>query len=581
MQHNEELDRAARERDEVLDEDEDEEADPREQDPEYLAAIEYMDNPFGSTEPGHSRTHPLTKTGRFSTSPSTILLPRWTMVEPIKRMLGEVPNKHLDETAVRIFGGPHLPNSTATPSTKGGHLKQQPIALDPSQGRMSSIQASVYLAAIMPGAYASIMSVLVETRKRLGSDWLQGLLKKNEGPRILDAGAAGAGVLAWQEVLRAEWEGMNPSAPESSDVPFGKSATVTASSELRMRMSALLDNTTFLPRLPDFAPRQHLPNVSNQDPGTRRQYDVIIAPYTLWNFREDYMRKAHVQNLWTLLNPDGGVLILLEKGVPRGFELIAGARDTLLKHHIASPGAEHIENNIADTTKPHYIPKEEGMIVAPCTNHSTCPMYPKKGEMKARKDYCHFQQRYERPPYLQRLLGKSFRNHEDIRFSYLAVRRGRDGRRAANVAQDEGATLAAFAGFEAESEAPPSPLALPRTMLRPIKRHKHVVFDVCTPAARIERWTVSASFSKQAYRDARKAQWGDLWALGAKSRVVRRVRDGMPKDMPRRRVIEVGVGDVEEQDTLRDMSKGYRGITRGYGVRREQRLRRVSEKEMI
>ena len=564
---------------EILDKAEAEE-DPREQDADYQAAVEYLNYPTNAEEPDKSRTHPLTEAGRFSTFPSTIILPRRSIVDPVTRILSEVANKHLDEAAIKTFGGPHLPNSTATPSAKEGHLQQQPIALDASQHKMSPIEANIYLAAIMPGAYASVMSVLVETRKRLGSDWLQGLMNKPGGPRILDAGSAGSGVLAWQEVLKAEWERVHSSPPGEQVEALGKATVVTASPELRVRMSALLDNTTFLPRLPDFIPKQHLPSSEEHDPGLRKKYDVIIAPYTIWTLKEDYVRKAHIQNLWTLLNPDGGVLILIEKGVPRGFELVAGARDTLLKNHIASPSSEHIESNIHHPTLQRYIPKEEGMIIAPCTNHGTCPMYTKLGEMKARKDHCHFSQRFERPAYLQRLLGKSHHNHEDIRFSYLAVRRGVDARKTTNIAQDENATLAAFAGYEtAAAAAAPSALTLPRTLLPPLKRHKHVVFDVCTPSARVERWTVSAAFGKQAYRDARKARWGDLWALGAKARVQRRVRDGMPKDMPSKRVIEVGVGKSEVGDTIRDVSAGYRGKSRGHGVRREQRMRRVSEKD--
>jgi ribosomal protein RSM22 (predicted rRNA methylase) len=57
--------------------------------------------------------------------------------------------------------------------------------------------------------------------------------------------------------------------------------------------------------------------------------------------------------------------------------------------------------------------------------------------------------------------------------------------------------------------------------------------DVCTPAGKIGRWTISKSFSMAAYRDARKANWGDLWALGAKTRVPRNLQLGGEK--PRRR----------------------------------------------
>ncbi len=59
-----------------------------------------------------------------------------------------------------------------------------------------------------------------------------------------------------------------------------------------------------------------------------------------------------------------------------------------------------------------------------------------------------------------------------------------------------------------------------------MKRRGHAILDVCTPLGTIERWTVPRSFGHQAYRDARKSRWGDLWALGAKTRIPRNLRLG-------------------------------------------------------
>ncbi|MCJ1359998.1 MAG: 37S ribosomal protein S22 [Icmadophila ericetorum] len=493
------------------------------------------------------RTHPLTAAGRFDTSPSTLQLPKDGFVDPVTVFLSRSSNRQLAEAAQKTFGGPGLPNSTATPSSKH-HLQQQPIALEASQSKMQEMEADSFLAAVMPGAFATIRSTLVEVRKRLGPEWLSSLLRKEGGPRIMDAGAGGAGVLAWREMLQTEWEMMHPDGvPREIPIPVGKATVVTGSPELRNRASALLEDTTFLPRLPDyFAPRD-LPIPEEGQPPTRKQYDIVIAPHTLWSLKEDYMRKAQVQNLWSLLNPKGGVLILIEKGLPRGFELIAGAREVLLKNQIASPESLSIENVLQDPSADRYSKKEEGMIIAPCTNHAQCPMYS-SAQTKGRKDYCHFSQRFIRPPYLQRILGASSRNHEDIRFSYIALRRGIDKRLIDNILQGDVATDAAFIGHEGstilpqtgideESEAPtfsdePSQqimLALPRQILPPLKRRGHVILDLCTPSGQIERWTVPKSFSRQAYRDARKSRWGDLWALGAKTRIARNVKVGKTK----------------------------------------------------
>jgi ribosomal protein RSM22 (predicted rRNA methylase) len=334
---------------------------------------------------------------------------------------------------------------------------------------------------------------------------------------------------------------------------------LTGSDTLRKKASSILENTTFIPRLPDY--------IHATDPNPKGKFDIVIAPYTLWQIREDYARKNHVLNLWSLLKDDGGVLILLEKGVAQGFEAVAGARDMLLEHRILSPPPEDAERKPEHHERIDAPPdsegrKETGMIVAPCTNHVGCPLYVQKGRVRGRNTICKFAQRYHRPEYLQKvftanLKGGSGKNHEDVQFSYLSVMRGRDLRAASpssspsladnnnnnnnnnndgpDVAatttappplhQNQASTDRAFAGFENGASPQSSPqahsLSLPRTVFPPLKRTGHVILDVCTPAGTLERWTVPRSFSRRAFRDARKSSWGDLWALGAKSRIVR------------------------------------------------------------
>lgn len=507
--------------------------------------VEDFEEVDGTDQSGDSsRTHPLTAAGRFGTSPATIQISKETVVDPITALLSDASNKQLGEVARKTFGGPGLPNSTATLAR--AHLKQQPISLEASQFKMGEMEGNAYLAAIMPGVYATAMSALVEVRKRLGSKWLRNLIQRDEGPRVLDAGGGGAGILAWREIMRADWKAMHPDGlPQDKQIPYGKSTVVTGSAALRNRASHLLDDTTFIPRLPDYDPSRDHPSLETQNPQPRKQYDIIIAPHTLWTLKEDYMRKSQIQNFWSLLDPKGGILVLLEKGVPRGFELIAGARETLLKYHVSSPGSHMVENTIEDASENRFGPKEKGMIIAPCTNHGKCPMYITAGKSQGRKDYCHFSQRYIRPPYLQRILGGRDKNHEDILFSYVALQRGVDLRETEQILQGDTASSTAFAGFEDLSDVSEkskimnsnemvNPLSFPRAILSPIKRRGHVILDLCTPTGKIERWTVPKSFSKQAYRDARKSKWGDLWALGAKTRVQRNIRVGLNKEKTQR-----------------------------------------------
>ena len=81
------------------------------------------------------------------------------------------------------------------------------------------------------------------------------------------------------------------------------------------------------------------------------------------------------------------------------------------------------------------------------------------------------------------------------------MQRGVDLRQERGIRQGAEATDAAFEGYEHLEESETSsfePLSLPRAVYPPLKRRGHVIFDLCTPAGKIERWTVPRSFSRQA-----------------------------------------------------------------------------------
>jgi ribosomal protein RSM22 (predicted rRNA methylase) len=578
---------------------------PAEEDPEYEpeeteegeedeeeGGYEDIEEPDVYTSGESIRAHPHTLAGRSGTSPTTLNLPQADFLAPIESLLSNVKPKHHTASAEKIFGGSGLPWSPFSPASKK-HLQQRPIALEASQGHMTDQEADAYLSCVMPGVYAAVMSALVEVRKRLGGNWLSELLHKEGGPRLLDAGAGGAGVIAWREVLRAEWERIREKQEKeglespSREVPFGKATAITGSEALRHRVSRFMENTTFIPRIPDYVQVSELAAQGNQSsPVSRKQYDIIIAAHTLWPLWEDYQRKKQVQNLWSLLNPNGGVLILLEKGLPRGFEAIAGAREMLLSNYISCPESTEYASKDSESTSKET--KEAGMIIAPCTNHTKCPMYLTPGLAHGRKDFCHFKQRYIRPPFLQRIMHASDRNHEDVKFSYLAVQRGRDERVTNGLIQGSAAAEAAFSGYSTkpgdEDYQPIHPLSLPRSILPPLKRRKHIIIDVCTPAGKLERWTIPRSFGRQAYRDACKSSWGDLWPLGAKTRVPKNVRLGEKHEemgggkRRDKRVFEVEVGE-KGMEGVRELV-GWKGKGKKIGgkkTRKEKAPRRITE----
>lgn len=478
--------------------------------------------------PERERVHPLTEMGQWRTNPTTLHLPKAEFVTPIETLIGRTDAKHIREAAEKAFGGPGLPFSVATPAS-GRRSKQSAIPMEAGQSRMTEIEADAYITTNLPGMYASTMGVLVEVRKRMGPHWLQNLLSRGngEGPRVLDVGTGGAALAAWERVLQTEWDLLYGATTGKGMMgPPGKKSTVVGSDRLRHRVSRFLNNTQFLPRLPDYLHSGSHPEKmdDSQLSAPRKVFDVIITSHQLMPLTEDYRRHAFIDNLWEMLSPEGGILIVLEKGHPRGFEAVADVRQRLLDEFIECPTSDPQPEALEPETRRI---REPGMIIAPCTNHKKCPMYLTPGLSHGRKDFCHFSQRFIRPPFLQKVLEAHHRNHQDIDFSYVVIQRGtnRNSPSPSPIAEGNNVTEAAFEGYENATEAP-NPLSLPRTVTPPLKRTGHVTFDMCTPAGTLERWVVPKSFSRQAYRDARKAQWGDLWALGAKTRSVRSIRLG-------------------------------------------------------
>lgn len=575
-------------------------------------------------EDDRSRTHPFTTLGKFANDPGNVQLPMDRFVRPVENIMSGFSNKHLKEISEKTFGGPGLPDSALTPRI-GRTREQVPIPLSAADHNMGEMEANSFIATLMPPTYAAITSVLVETRKRLGASWLNSLLAKEGGPRVLDAGSGGAGILAWREIVQAHWDTLHTSDLNPPVPPQTKSVVLTGSHTLRHRSAELLENTTFIPRLPDYVHIRDAPTLEDDRPAVqRKQFDLIIASHSLFGLSQEFERKEHVQNLWSMLSSDGGVLIIIEKGIPRGFEAVAAARELLLEECISVP--EGLKTHFSNPTDSNNLAsRKPGMIVAPCTNHEKCPMYLIPGKSQGRKDYCSFQQRYTRPNYLQRVIGATDRNHDDVDFSYISVMKGKDLRQRkvtswqniedplsspvqsdslGNASDIKTLMKSVHIGFDnvepgmtvetsnypdqghQQVSALPGPWNLPRLVLPALKRKQHVIMDVCTPHGKIERWTVPKSFGKQAYHDARKSQWGDLWALGAKTRILRNLRvgesDSKEEKKKRRRSRAKEKADAlreeEEEKRLDDLSQAWDFVPRAERQGRESLKAKAAEK---
>lgn len=111
-------------------------------------------------------------------------------------------------------------------------------------------------------------------------------------------------------------------------------------------------------------------------------------------------------------------------------------------------------------------------IFAPCPHTRACPM-------ATAGDWCHFSQRVERTSQHRQLKGGDL-GYEDEKFSYVV---------AAKIAM---------------------PPVGARIVRHPGKHSGHVQLVLCTAEGQIATRTVTRS-SKEAYKRARKAEWGDIW----------------------------------------------------------------------
>jgi ribosomal protein RSM22 (predicted rRNA methylase) len=114
----------------------------------------------------------------------------------------------------------------------------------------------------------------------------------------------------------------------------------------------------------------------------------------------------------------------------------------------------------------------QAAILAPCPHHFACPM-------AAARDWCHFSQRVERTWQHRQLKGGAL-GYEDEKFSYLVAAKNH------------------------------SPSSEARIVRHPGKHSGHVQLVLCTPEGKIENRTITRS-SKEAYKRARKAEWGESW----------------------------------------------------------------------
>lgn len=175
-------------------------------------------------------------------------------------------------------------------------------------------------------------------------------------------------------------------------------------------------------------------------------------------------------------------------------------------------------------------------VLAPCTHHNKCPLQigvsARNKDTSGMFNWCRFGQVVQRPKFSQELKKGVFLA---ATWSTKDAGRAATGRGLAGSGRPYGrAYETAVFSYLSVTRAPVQETApesdkvalhdlqgTSRIMKAPQKRDGHVIMYTCSDRGQMEEWIVPRSYSKQAYHDARKASGGDLWALGAKTKIVK------------------------------------------------------------
>lgn len=324
------------------------------------------------------------------------------------------------------------------------------------------------------------------------------------------------------------------------------------------------------------------------------KYDLIMVSHQLLRSLENFPFEvdARLEEYVRRLNP-GGHLVLIERGTPLGAEIIARARQVILRPEKYEGQTEKFPRPFRSSAKKlsakqqlrlsKLSPEEKALamkniepellenfeiieteedadeldkldeqidlsVVAPCPHHGKCPLQyfdPQVylyGEIGKKLKFCGFTVTVHRPNYLLELkrgkklavkwtspnsgigkdgLAKSGRgrengnDYETASFSYLMVIRSTQDPiklEEERAKRTENMDIPRAIGYRAANRG-----EYPRILAQPMKKKGFVIMDLCAPSGHVEKWHISKSVGKQDYHDARKANMGDLWALGNKS----------------------------------------------------------------
>ncbi|KAG9321711.1 hypothetical protein KVV02_006625 [Mortierella alpina] len=378
-------------------------------------------------------------------------------------------------------------------------------------------ESTAYLAAIAPTTYSAIRNVLEEVHRRV----------PNLNPStFLDFGT-GPGTAIW--AANDVWE--TPLKFTGVDTSMAMLETAEEILDIKSSKGKPIPNVTFKPFM--------------SHGSQAAKYDIVMSAFTLSELTTPALRQSTLEHLW---NVTDDMLILIDRGTPSGFKMLAEAREQILgldaDRVVVKPKYDAYGVQLPEVAPPKRDPAH---VLAPCPHDKVCPMY---ATLARDSQWCHFSQKVQRPDFLRKTK-HSKENFEDAKYTYVILRKGArpvftppaltkpteqsQEPVEANTSTNTGDSDNSSQKKRFKKQPPPPPVtyenaedmfaashAWSRIVVPPLKKDGHVVIDTCGTSGFLERIIIPKSQGKIPYRDARKAMWGDLFPHQPKNKAVRK-----------------------------------------------------------
>ncbi|EJT42038.1 RSM22-like protein [Saccharomyces kudriavzevii IFO 1802] len=459
----------------------------------------------------------------------------------------------------------HIPNNIRRVATNYYKEIQEPNSLHrPCKTKM---EVDAHIASIFLQNYGSVFQSLKELQKRLG-------IENFEPKRVLDVGFGPAtGIVALNDLLGEKYRPDVKDAVILGNAEMLKRAKIILSRQLNEVVDAVevkesMEEKKDVNKEKDKIFQEDeligevmtkkisvMTNLRSSVPGLK-EYDLIIITHQLLHNKNVFPIQVdeNIEYYLNMLAP-GGHIVIIERGNPVGFEIIARARQVMLRPEnfpeefgkIPRPWLRGMTSKNKNRTELKNMASDYFLkVIAPCPHQRKCPLQvgnPNFYTHKEGKDlkFCNFQKSIKRPKFsvelkkgkllatswngsqgsASRLRGTGRRNGRDyevLNYSYLILERSHQDEKT--VKEIEKLRKESISDkYDIGSLGDDTQKTWPRIINDPIKRKGHVMMDLCAPSGTLEKWTVSRSFSKQIYHDARKSKKGDLWASDAKTQI--------------------------------------------------------------